>query len=254
MNDFIKQNGWITDEVILGGKQKIRDTGAPVRKIQEHLVLQGYPISIDGIYGPETERAVKEFQKEANINVTGIVGAMTWAILSLPLRLSLSPPRNVHTRSDAIVRCSYRHLARKPREVGGPNAGPWVRLYMKGYEGRQWLWCAGFVSFIYEQAFFSLEEDNPIDYTFSCDNLAAQGKKAGRFVEEGSGKVPHLAPGSIMLIRKSPGDWFHTGIVIDINESRVVTIEGNTNLAGSREGIRVLERKRSLKNKDFIEI
>lgn len=35
----------------------------------------------DGIFGPLTEEAVKEFQKRAGLTVDGVVGAKTWAAL-----------------------------------------------------------------------------------------------------------------------------------------------------------------------------
>lgn len=38
-------------------------------------------VTVDGIFGPQTEEAVKEFQKEANLSVDGIVGPHTWAAL-----------------------------------------------------------------------------------------------------------------------------------------------------------------------------
>ena len=39
-----------------------------------------------------------------------------------------------------------------PREIGGQNMGPWVRLYMDGREGAEFPWCAGFVCFVLAQA------------------------------------------------------------------------------------------------------
>jgi len=44
------------------------------------------------------------------------------------------------------------HLKAHPVEVGGDNRGPWVRAYMSGNDGSDWLWCAGFVTAIVAQA------------------------------------------------------------------------------------------------------
>ena len=41
-----------------------------------------YPITqLDGIFGRETENAVREFQSENNLVSDGIVGARTWQAL-----------------------------------------------------------------------------------------------------------------------------------------------------------------------------
>lgn len=50
--------------------------GQDVRLLQSQLALHA-----DGIFGPITEEAVKQFQKERNLAVDGIVGPETWAAL-----------------------------------------------------------------------------------------------------------------------------------------------------------------------------
>ncbi|QOY34301.1 peptidoglycan recognition protein family protein [Anaerobacillus isosaccharinicus] len=47
--------------------------GDDVRHVQQALNVQ-----VDGIFGPNTERAVREFQRQAGITVDGIVGPQTW--------------------------------------------------------------------------------------------------------------------------------------------------------------------------------
>jgi len=50
--------------------------------LQKLLLSYLYPISnLDGIFGPETERAVRAFQSENGIGVDGIVGRNTWQTL-----------------------------------------------------------------------------------------------------------------------------------------------------------------------------
>lgn len=52
--------------------------------LQKLLLSYLYPITnLDGIFGPETERAVRAFQGENNLTVDGVVGANTWNALSL---------------------------------------------------------------------------------------------------------------------------------------------------------------------------
>lgn len=53
-----------------------------VKIIQNNLKMLGFgPISIDGIFGSETEAAVKNFQKYYDLCIDGIVGDLTWSKL-----------------------------------------------------------------------------------------------------------------------------------------------------------------------------
>ena len=56
--------------------------GAYVTLLQSLLTTFLYPLgSIDGVFGTNTERAVREFQQENSLVVDGIVGANTWRAL-----------------------------------------------------------------------------------------------------------------------------------------------------------------------------
>lgn len=52
--------------------------GAEVKTLQGKLNLMA-----DGIFGPLTEEAVKEFQKSKGLKADGVVGAQTWAALGV---------------------------------------------------------------------------------------------------------------------------------------------------------------------------
>jgi peptidoglycan hydrolase-like protein with peptidoglycan-binding domain len=54
-------------------------TDPAVRDVQQALKTLGYdPGSIDGVFGAQTETAVKAFQQAKGIDVDGIVGRVTW--------------------------------------------------------------------------------------------------------------------------------------------------------------------------------
>lgn len=53
------------------------DEGAEVKQIQEHLKWFGYTIDVDGQFGPQTDKAVRHWQKVNGLVVDGIVGAIT---------------------------------------------------------------------------------------------------------------------------------------------------------------------------------
>lgn len=58
------------------------DSGEAVRRIQLELNAAGFPTGTpDGIYGPDTEAAVRAFQQSRGLDVDGVVGPRTWGAL-----------------------------------------------------------------------------------------------------------------------------------------------------------------------------
>jgi len=149
-------------------------------------------------------------------------------------------------------------VASRPRELiikGQSNSGPWVRSYMDGHDGAMWYWCMGFVQMIIDQAashqgkkFTSL-----MPQTVSCDILGNAGLEKGILYRNSHIKSDSslIKPGDIFLIKKSRLDWIHTGIITHIDDTTIETIEGNTNHAGSRNGIAVMKRTRNFKRSNI---
>ncbi len=53
--------------------------GQAVRDLQEALKALGFtPGQVDGVFGANTEKAVKQFQSSVGIDADGIVGRVTW--------------------------------------------------------------------------------------------------------------------------------------------------------------------------------
>jgi len=55
--------------------------GAPARVVQSRLRANGYAVSKDGTFGPETSRAVARFEEDHGYHGDSTVGARTWALL-----------------------------------------------------------------------------------------------------------------------------------------------------------------------------
>lgn len=248
---------WLKKELVYDGVGCHRGDILPlVRKTQEWLTLHGFGVKVDGDFGPATEAALKVFQGENSLPADGNVNADTFAALNLPLRRVLTPLPAAPNLGQMMVGYATQHLAEHPREVGGQNRGPWVRLYMEGNEGKEWAWCAGFACLILRQAAETMQTSLPVKPTFSCDELTARARCAGIFLSglHLTDPVSQLTPGSIFLNRKSQSDWTHTGIVTAVHKETFDTIEGNTNDDGDREGYEVCRRSRSYANMDFIKI
>ena len=54
-------------------------TGGAVRAWQERMLLRGFQVDTDGVYGPESKRACMALQRDSGLVPDGIVGPTTWA-------------------------------------------------------------------------------------------------------------------------------------------------------------------------------
>jgi len=120
------------------------------------------------------------------------------------------------------------------------NSGKRVQQYQAATTlgGTHWPWCAGFTSWCLKQAASKLKlKTLEYCYSASCDVVAAWAKSEG---------VLHDTPqaGDFFLSYSSPRDASHTGLVVSVSGAKFTTVEGNTNLGGSREGIGVFKRQR----------
>lgn len=74
--EFKKGGGTLDETVKLGSK------GSAVTKLQTALLNAGYKITVDGIFGNETDGVVRSYQKENGLKVDGIVGSATWTAIN----------------------------------------------------------------------------------------------------------------------------------------------------------------------------
>jgi hypothetical protein len=230
-----------------------------VRRVQEWLSIHTCPTTVDGAFGPATEKCVKDFQLLKELPVTGTVNKSTWEALTAPLTRALASITLPAGSSvgHAMLQVAQQHLAQHPIEMGGDNRGPWVRVYMGGNQGTDWRWCAGFITFVMKQACMLLDCSTPIDGSYSCDSLAYQAKAEGFFVKgsalaSGAVSWSEMGAAQVFLLRATATDWTHTGLSFQGAGSLFRTIEGNTNDDGSSNGYEVCQRTRSLDKKDFI--
>lgn len=133
------------------------------------------------------------------------------------------------------IRGSLLAIAEKEvgvRERSGNNDGERVELYLK-YIGlpKGHAWCAAYTSWVYGKAGLSRPR---------------------------TGWTPALFPENRLVKKPKPADLFgiyfpslkriaHTGFVVSIKSDWVLTIEGNTNIEGGREGDGVYKKRRHLR-------
>lgn len=239
--------------------------GAGVKKVQEWLNLWRYVdpqwrfiIAVDGDFGDQTDKAIRLFQQQYGLTADGVVGAKTYWKLTEPMIKAFTRIKDVTTLRDLIVAYAKQHLANRPRELNNSNNGPWVRAYMDGNEGKDWAWCMGFVQTILDQAFHTLNGGDVtfqsiMPKTYSCDIVGEYGRREKKLLlhSDVKGSPKKITAGDIFLKVKSANDWVHTGIITEVENKLIHTIEGNTNDEGVREGFEVCQRIRDISKENL---
>lgn len=219
---------------------------ATVLVIQERLVLRNCgPLDADGIFGPDTEDAVKLFQARnvdrhgIPLEVDGRLGPLTWEALFGDETVTTV---ETHEQDEPLVAAA---LAVAETQIGVTeeppfrNTGKSVGEYLKSVglsEGNPW--CAAFVHWCFQRAADQLGVPNPVFKTGHCMThwREAAGLGVRRITAAEAIEDPALlAPGYVFIMHYGQ-DKGHTGIVVRVDGGLLETIEGNTNGAGSREG------------------
>ena len=107
--------------------------GHPVRTLQHLLRAHGQQVSVDGIFGPLTEAAVKAVQTASGLTADGIVGPLTWPRLITQVRRG--------DRGDAVrgvqEEFQFRNLSGDPSQglqidgIFGPKTDEAVRGFQQ---------------------------------------------------------------------------------------------------------------------------
>ena len=106
-----------------------------------------------------------------------------------------------------------------------------------------------------DQAYSTIGKDfrSIMPHSYSCDMVGNHGLRSGRLIRNSDlRKNGQLArKGDIFLRVRTPYDWVHTGLVLEIDGDWMHTIEGNTNDEGLREGFEVCQRMRNFKRENL---
>ena len=80
-------------------------SGTDVELLQRLLCKKGYHVGADGIFGNDTEVAVRKFQKDYGLVSDGIVGQRTWDMLQSDSAQSLASLRLTDRISNTQQSC-----------------------------------------------------------------------------------------------------------------------------------------------------
>ena len=201
-----------------------------------------------GVYGDKTVAAVTLFQMRfpdrfgMPLKPDGKVGPLTWEALFGAKTVTVTNRTTDFLSSVLDVARSQIGVMEQPP---GSNAGPQVEAYLKSVGlGKGYSWCAAFIYWCFNQARSQLGKPNPVVKTAGVlDHWSRAVNKGIPVVTSSKAKNdPSIVkPGFIFIMDYGSGAG-HTGLVEKIQDGRLVTIEGNTNDGGSREGIGVFRR------------
>jgi N-acetyl-anhydromuramyl-L-alanine amidase AmpD len=86
------------------------DEGQAVTNMQTKLVALGYKVEIDGIFGDESEVALKAFQKDNHIGRTGALGPQTYAALMSAKPMPMPLPNSIIVPDVTLVSPNYSNF------------------------------------------------------------------------------------------------------------------------------------------------
>ena len=247
-------------------------TGPEVKSLQKKLLQIGYYLGsygADGDYGENTELAVRLLQKDSNLTVDGIFGKQTSEALDLAvsnaaaankaivnkIKLIKTPPK---CTKDLVIKYakqelgnlekdSLKDLNSKTSNAGDNNYTKYAQeadaigLYNALVQGQPW--CATWVDNVFIHA-YGLNKGCAMKYmpttkskSAACNEAAAYYQKANKWFD-----TPEI--GDQVFFKSAKYNYAHTGLVIDIKDNKVITIEGNTSSkAGVVENGGAVEQK-----------
>ncbi len=214
-----------------------------VKLAQDRLNVAGCgPLATDGTFGPQTLSAVKLFQTRRGLEADGTIGPITWGALFLLRPQAYEVPDDPFAKAVLDVARSQIGV----REEGGANCGPQVEKYLSAVNRPPGdSWCVAFALWCILEGAKRSNHKSPLPITAGVYYLWTHVPDAMR--------IPGAAPLEEDLRRVKPGMIFcidhgsgkgHAGLVVNATVEGLATIEGNTSIAGSRDGDGVYARTR----------
>lgn len=224
-----------------------------VTLVQRRLVERGCgPLEVTGAFDNKTRAAVRLFQGRfpdgtgVPLVVDGQIGPLTWETLfgdATVVTIAAAPDGLLA----AVLKTAGAEVG-VMEEPPGSNRGPRVDEYLRtvGLDpaAGSFAWCAAFVYWCFNESARTLGRPNPVVRTAGVMEHWRRAEQAAiRRVPaaDATADPAQIHPGMIFVLDTGGGAG-HTGLVEAIDGGRLITLEGNTNDGGSREGVGVFRR------------
>ena len=101
--------------------------GHPIRTLQFLLRARGHNLTVDGMFGPATEAAVKAFQTSKGMTADGILSAQTWSTLIIQVKKGSSGDAVRGVQEEFQFRAGEPGKGLKVDGIFGPQTNSTVR-------------------------------------------------------------------------------------------------------------------------------
>jgi len=207
------------------------------KELNEHFSAKLTP---DGDFGNYTEKAVKTAEQKLHIPVDGVITEGDLNLIKeykAPVMVPSEPSPSTDSNLALIVE------AKKwvgVHEQGGNNKGKEVEIFQKAVDGQSSgeAWCMAFVQYCIKQTEATLGIKSKIYRSEHC--LTVWGKSPTTM------RLTKPEVGCVVIWQHGTTSSGHTGFVTGVDANgNLLTIEGNTNGAGSRDGDGVFSKTRN---------
>ena len=225
-----------------GGVLRRGGRGPAVKRVQDRLKACGFdPGPPDGVFGPLTEAAVKDFQERHDgpdkrpLVVDGVVGPLTWGALfgEVVSDAGLSEPAPPGSLAATIVEVACGQVG-SSEDPPGTNWGNGIPKYLRavGLDSSA-QWCQGFAWWCALEAAKRLGHSTtrwPQPSASTCTTFRDAQKLGWSYKPaEVMAGTKTIRPGDFVYTKLRWREWHgHVGIVEKVEGFYVHTIEGNT--------------------------
>jgi CHAP domain len=182
------------------------------------------------------------------LRIDGEIGPLTWTALFAERQEA--PPARAKTSelTEQVIRIAFNQVGvmeNPPGSNRGPQVDEFIRSTGLKPEEGSFAWCVAFIFWCFRQAATALDVPNPMTRTAGVLQLWRAANRASNTriiaAADSQANIDKIGRGQIFAI-STGGGFGHAGLIEDVQNGKLLTIEGNTNDGGSREGIGVFRR------------